>query len=1012
MKNVNSDQAKLSNVVTNEKEDPTMKSNVAEIIRSANILAAKEALRREANEQKAEEREALKEMRSNLRTVTKRERAKIERYRILKINFAAMMGSEGMRLVDKMKAMNEKDDESIDAGRKAYTDLMEYIDNIGMFHVKMEQCRTENTSRSLASDIAGVAYGRTTARIVVVSHNVLNEINCNKKLLGNHNTAEGEKMLDDLSKKILDKLVKVGISVKFSEEDVKAYKVWAATSSQQKTGSVYCGEVEMMRRMAPVINYGVRMVFGESKDTGAEFLKRQALLFTPSVPIVREDGSYVRLRDVIMIDDIEIDRIVSYALRIGMDASFSFVKDKLFSELTNGLKTMFDGQVLSESIPSCQMRGFGIKGFNVCIKGMPHWLAMVYGVINLIEDIDHNFVEYNPNKVLMVKSCWKGSKLGISWSEFVKRAEELTTLCPLLDCLRVVRYADSTEEHKRKLTRQTIQQFMFATDEQLSKLTKGECAKLNSQKRLDGALVKYANLTEKLENRTAIERLYELNPSILCSGLLKQMRKQNWEADLADSAAGRVTAHGAYPYIAMDPVAFLQIVMFGFDPNGEKLGYLAADEINAPDLLDGQKVYAVRYPNNHICGQILTNRHHDIYAPCGDVAIIPYDGFVIDAFDGDFDGDEMSITTDKVVIDMMEETLSKIKVPLILFAHEKAKGNGGNMADQVVTALFNGMKYNKVGVFSNLATKIMQKMALATDRKIKNQLFVDAAFAHVGTILVIDMIKTGFMPTAIEEKLNRLLKAHKEMPWNQRFNRHTTENPYTSIGWDETTLAKTESVCDRLAAQIIDNVDEYSFDDMGLTFDADVMLSKHENLPGNISKGVVTNKWFARLNLANFNGDDKAVLAAIRAKQEVSPKELMKFLWNNYAALNRTMKVECDSESKAAAQKAAYLAMARDCIIELPKTSARWQTYTEDQQINGIVNVFLRDAFELSGHGNGIDVAKKGSYAQFVLSVFSKDILRTVEENLDVPAEERFDNLHKAAEEDELFFDLFADDVE
>lgn len=976
------------------------------IVNSAYNIAARELLRREMNEQKADEREALKLWRSDVRCVSKINKVNIDKYRVLKVNFNALVGRWAKAKIATMQAMDKSNPESIDEGRMAYRELVDHF-NTAKFTVKVNDCRIEMTSRSLASDIAGVAYGRTTDKIIVVNHGVINNLVVDKVLLGG-TASQGEQMIDALSQLILDKLVNNGISIEYDADTTLTYKVWAATSSQQKTGAVYCGEVNMMKSRATAINYGVAMsdIIASGKDTGSEFLKRQALLFTPSIPYVN-----ATLNDVIMLNDIEIDRVVPFALRIGMDATAKFVRNELYSNLTGGLKTMVDGMIMSETIPSSQMRGFGIKGLNLNIEGMPEELKKRLGLeFNMIKDIEGNLVSYDSTKIIMTKSCWKGAKLPVTWSKFVEKANELAITIPYINCLRIVRYSDSTEDHKRTLSRQSNQQFMFATDAQLNKLLRGEIAKLNAEKRLDGALVNFANLTANDKERTALNRLFELNPSILASDKMDQLRKQRWDSDFADVASGRVTVHGSYPYIAMDPVAFLQIVLFGYDPADEQnLGLLAANEINCSELRNGQQVYGVRYPNNHLCGQILTNKADDIYRCCGDVCIISYRGFVIDAYDGDFDGDEMSIITDKIVINMMKDTLDKVRVPLIVFAHEKAKAKPGlSMAKQVSIALFNGMKYNRVGMYSNLATKLIHAMSLAEDRETKNNLFVDAAFAHVGTILVIDMIKTGFMPAAIEEKLNTLKKNFKKMPWNQRFNRHETEKPHDDAAWDEETQSETNDVCDRMARIILNNTNGYTFDKMGIEFDADVMLAHRDDLPNNISKGTLNNLWFTRLNLANFAEDDKAVIKAVREGKEIGPKDLMKFFWQNYASLSRTMSVDTSAE-KRIAQCKAYLDMARSCIMELPKSSTRWATYTEEQQRLGIVNVFLRDAFELSSHGNGIDNLKKGSYAYFVLSVFAEDILRNVEENLNLPDEERWAVIQAASRntcEGEDLFDV------
>ena len=618
--------------------------------------------------------------------------------------------------------------------------------------------KIRSNRRSLASDIAGVEYINGDAyavddKIVMLQHDTYNIVPRSWMLA--QEAADAERRSENLAKNMIYALIRKGVVV-VSKYGEKKYDFWASTSSHQKVGIVYMGEHRMMEKTQRIREFAAsfEQLNAAGGDNGAEYIKRQAVLFTPSAPIYNPvTNAPLTLNDVVMFDEVEITRTANNVAKV--DKNANIVVGDADIDLTQ-----FDGQAVSICgwLRSCQMRGFAIKAF--CVKGDA---AMSFIHPDLQRpDIDGNPVSLEGKAIIMNKSCWKGNKLGYSWAEFVGMANELSKECQFVNMLRVVRWADSAADKSRTLSRQSIQQWITATDAEVDRIISGAVKELNLKKKLSGALMYEAGLGKPDSERTWQEKAIERKPSILCCDAMQQMLKASWMSTRAERASGRIKIKGQYPYIAMDPVAYLQIYLENRDPMDPDLGVLKDGEVNLPHANDGEAFYGVRYPNNFLCGMIFSQKNHPAFADVGDVAILPYYGFSIYRADGDFDGDEMLFTKVKLVVSLMKTVIDKINPPLISFPHDKALRHpvdAKRNAIEIAIALYNGQAFNKVGQYSNVAMKLFSQIAMAEQHPdFMSGLGRTIILAHVATILVIDMVKTGTMPEAIKKAVEEAKK--------------------------------------------------------------------------------------------------------------------------------------------------------------------------------------------------------------------------------------------------------------
>lgn len=845
--------------------------------------------------------------------------------------------------------------------------------------IHQDDGKIRSNRRSLASDIAGVQYivndvFAVDDKIIMLQHDTYNIVPRSWMLA--QEAADAERRSENLAKNMIYALIRKGVVV-VSKYGEKKYDFWASTSSHQKVGIVYMGEHRMMEKTKSIREFAAsfEQLNAAGGDNGAEYIKRQAVLFTPSAPIYNPvTNAPLTLNDVVMFDEVEITRTTNNVAKV--DKNANVVVGNADIDLTQ-----FDGQAVSICgwLRSCQMRGFAIKAF--CVKGDA---AMSFIHPDLQRpDIDGNPVSLEGKAVIMNKSCWKGNKLGYSWAEFVSMANELSKECQFVNMLRVVRWADSAADKSRTLSRQSIQQWITATDAEVDRIISGAVKELNLKKKLSGALMYEAGLGKPESERTWQEKAIERRPSLLCCNAMQQLLSQKWENAKAERASGRIKIKGQYPYIAMDPLAYLQIYLENRDPSDPDLGVLKDGEVNLPHANNGDEFYAVRYPNNFLCGMIFTQKNHSAFADVGDVAILPYHGFSIYRADGDFDGDEMLFTKVKIVVNLMRTVIEKINPPLISFPHDKASRHPVDEkrnAVEIAIALYNGQAFNKVGQYSNVAMKLFSQIAMAEEHPdFMSGIGKTIILAHVATILVIDMVKTGTMPEAIKKIVEEAGQKY-DMPFSQKFVNHA-EVPYWA---DEKCQPANGCVADQIAYRIDQRTGSYEFDTEGVEFVAEDLLAElpEEYSRKNVSKGVLSAELVEKVKAINYREEDVAFIKAIDAGKRVSLKEAMLYFWRNNLAMRRVLIQAGDSKENVKKASEEYYELLREIILSIGD-GKNWISTPEDIRRRIVYNYFMKDAFEINHKNASFEEGeddKKNGYIVFILDVFAREIVEFSDE--------------------------------
>ena len=940
------------------------------------------------------------------RTVDKVESVSIASYKLRFVPASALwlsifkdeLGAVYVTLKDADKAYRTYQDEKTTENRKAFEVARAALNAAfyaleqrvrfealkpGAFVVSADKTNVRSNRRSLASDIAGVCYQHpgdqyyVDSKIVMLHHNTY-EIVPKSWMLGKSNE-EAVARSEFLCKNMIYSLIRKGVDLEFRYETLH-YDFWASSSSHQKVGIAYFGESEMMKATEEIRNFGAgyEQINAAGGDNGAEYIKRQAVLFTPSDPITDPvTGEPLRLRDIAMFKDIDISRKSDNVANVSNNAEITVGEDDI------GM-TMADGQAMAICgwLKSNQMRGYGIKAF--CVKADA---ATQYILPDpTVTDIDGNLIDIASIKIVMTKSCWKGSKLGYTWSQYVAVAERLAETCPGLDYLRCVRWADSAKDRQRYTSRQSTQQWILAMEKELEAMTSGAVRGLELRKTFSGALLYEAALNKPEEDRSAYNRAIEARPMILASEKYQTLLEDAWHNELAERASGRIKIRGMYPYIAMDPVAILQILLEGRDANDPDLGVLSDGQINLPNAEEGKEFYGVRYPNNFLCGMVFKQKNHDAFADVGEVAILPYHGFAIVRADGDFDGDEMLFTPNKLIVRMMKRVIDKINPPLIKFPHAKAERHIVDLKKtrmEIAIALYNGQAFNKVGQYSNVAMKLFSQIDISDENaRFMSGIGREIILAHVATILVIDMVKTGTMPPKIKEAVENCGRQYK-MPYSQRFMDHL-EIPY----WENPRCEEpTRCVADLMALNIVERCGEYTFDSESVEFDGSQLLCKVDSELTSISAGVVSDELYEKIKNYNASDEDNDFLLKVKAHERIGAKEMMLYFWRNKYRLFSALVSSADSFSDVQTAQEEYYAFVREAVLN-HGDKEYWLELDEDTRRRLIYNYFITDAFELGRRGNGIvckdnerqTLKMKALYAQFIVSVFAEDIVNYAKE--------------------------------
>ena len=866
------------------------------------------------------------------------------------------------------------------------TTLKKILDSGAPLHVDKDVATVAHQRQSLLSDICGVLYGvkQVSPSILTVHHNAVNLIK---------NTSVNQKEVDRFGK-ILD-LILVHNGIKFED---KHYVMLSSNNSQLKVGKAVFVLDSVMERIQDALNIAsIEEVNAAGGDNGSEYLKRMAVKATPSAVLFDDEDIPVTVEDIIMMSDVEVERMFKSVFEIDPVSG-----NRNYYKHGNMKVTLFDGQFLifKSWMPSGQYRGYDLKGFGVQATHILETLIN-NGELNP----DQTFVDIDGKvwhvkdlfgKILATKSIWKGNKLGLTWSETVARLMKLSEKYPTIASLRIVRSAASEldiegedqvddliheveEPEIRYMSRQANQQMLYATDSEIQNWVKGSIRHIN--KNMDA--LKFAK--NFAGDNEILKSVVELYPEVLAADQIMYDAHAKYISAMQNAARGRISVHGVYPYICQDPVAMLRILVGCSDPETEK-GILPAYNVFVSNFDNGVELFTVRYPANHIVGKVVRNMKLGIFSEIGDVAVLSVNDDLIVRMDGDFDGDEALFTDDTFVIEQCKRMYSELNIPLITFAHDKAsrfevEADRKNLMNSVAASLYNGQKFNLVGIYSNLACKILAKLNPNSDRNAIRAALQECAYAHVGTILVIDAVKTGKIPEGLSNILNSMNKNNKRMPWNQRFT-GGIHKVWDDPRWD--TRKEGKSVADRIARAVLNgtNNGEFSYDRHGMDFDVRMLMNADYGC--NTFSGKVENEV---LKSIKYDKQDSVVAKDIRADAKVKPQELMLFLFKNAAALERSLSENPDSDDV----RQEYYHTVKEIMMSLDERQNVWQ----------LANSFIANAFEVKRLDDGtvkklksnkvctredateLEIhAEKGRYVRFILNVFADEVLANIRRNM------------------------------
>lgn len=897
----------------------------------------------------------------------------------------------------------------------------EYRENGKKLRIDAAKAKIHNARQSQLTDVISVPYGKTTDMILSFSHAVASIFNQNMAEYLNDDVDEGSKMIDALMEAIVSIATLNGIELKTTDSKGNPryleYKFWNANNSQLKVGKGVALSKEAYERAAEVARAGMtEKEFEELWGNGSDFLKWWSYATTPGAPLMYQ-GKPLTADDVLVVKSIEVVR--KFRNVLVYDPETGKCQLKAVEEIS---RTAFDGQIFFiVPIPSQQLRGaFSFKGFGVCCANddgttMIDETAAREGweIPEFIEDAEGILREWRNYKVICTEDCWKwaGWKFGpekrkFTYTEFRQRMKELTKKYPCANMLYTARIADATEESKRRLTRQSTQQFPFATIDQIAKLGARSINKIKKLSTHEGVIRMMAGLDKPEEERTDFEHLIEVCPELLDHPFTRRAVEDTFNRKVAEAAV-RPEVDGIYPYICEDPVAFFKIVLWKQNPNKTKLGYLNQQQVNVPNEKEGTPLYIVRYPNNYVCGQIKWNHNDDIYRCVGNVMVLSIDGGVLIRADGDTDGDEMCVIRDTVVVEMMMQTINELRPPIIKFPHDKLEKNiirgAEARAKELAHAIVVANKFGpEVGKNSNLATKFMHRVSLAINAGInwKRDLNLkNAIVAHIAAIIAIDLAKTGKMPDWLMTNLNEIKKyAGKKMPWNQRFCKDNKSLPWFSEAWDDITLPESDGVVDRIARYVVDTTDAANYKcPTGDGFDITSILGRREGLIVNGSTGKLENKKVRSLEARNYRtkqtnseGDDEFKLInnlkSDDPEKRIGPHELARFLWRNQASLVYVLQKDGSDKLDQARMQNSYYEFCNELLLNFGGYCSGNKAFAnkpvEIQKKSNLWN-FVTMAFDLENGigckcGGGEDseeaFSKKASFCMFIIKVFAYDL--------------------------------------
>lgn len=897
--------------------------------------------------------------------------------------------------------------------------------------VRFKKGRIVRLNKSAISEVVRVDYEdrKPTNKMMVVEHNIQKLFDFHLAVFSN-DAKIAVQMRDEYQKDIEYHLMHRGVKVLYNDGTFRLYGGAASSSSHQKQEKVLMVEARQMKLNEKFFWFGksLKEFANCTKMLGAEFWKIRANLIRPWMKqFITEDGTVIRMKDVLFVKDVEKIYVIKNGRRIGK-INGSLVHDGEDKEA----KVLGDGAIVSlvKLAFQGQCSGAGLKGFFVDGTSSIETLCKKHGMT--VEEfmklevmgIDGKLHRIGDYKAIAGEGCWKFDKAFSSFVEYMNWLNEMGKAYPSMDALYLLRQSEEIEEEEkvRRLTKTLIQQWMVMSPKEIRTLTKRVRNDLKKAKSFKGSVRKLAALWKSEEDRNDVERLFEEAPWLIANPIIQEYLKEKWYRKLIEAASCKFRTEGQYPYIMQDTVALLEVWVLGLDPNGDNLGVLKGDEVSCADVPDDRELLCVRFPANFLTAMVMKNKACvEAFESCNAVMMISIYSDILIRQDGDVDGDEMCVIYNRLAIGVTKRMNKMFNPPVVLFAHGgKAERHSYESVEAFLKdcsdALWRAKRYDSVGLYANLAMKCAYLANIAEkngDVKLREKYLVWMSAASTGAILAIDQVKGNQVDDSLIAWLDDIQKnvryAFKDIAMEMGFSKQESMTKMAPFAQFYNELAKRrpaarnnflpanpDNYVDMISDIILHDAGSWDEYDMGgVEWNAvaaqDALMNRSMPIGMKVKYGKVTKEmvdllgdnWF-KLTLDNEIDATIETRRKLYPGNEIGLKEFMLLLWRNECSMAYSME-----GSNLFEKKEEYYGTCRE-LLRMFLESGDWVNkyaksfpigyeFAQEERWTIMVNAVVSDALELNG-SNGLD-KNKGSYAMFCLRLFAPELRASLKVN-------------------------------
>ena len=394
-------------------------------------------------------------------------------------------------------------------------------------------------------------------------------------------------------------------------------------------------------------------------------------------------------------------------------------------------------------------------------------LFQLYGKEPVVTDlwgVKHNLVK-EQIEVILTESQLKLNKAYFqSW-------EEYKSLCKQYRREFCVLNEDGGYVDESEIPYQSIQDLFTATDSELECLASKSISTMQNMLTPEGALAALRADRTNVHS-TGFQKALNLLPELLGDAYTQEQVAMLYDNRYRTACSGKLESNGRYRYIVPDPIALFEACLLGIQPKG----VIRAGEVWQRNLTSGHKVDVLRSPHmystEHCIRKVAQYRRAFEFLDSSALYISVFD-LTARQLMCDYDGDIALVVDDPNLVSTAEHCIKDADAGILYYNAQKANKKPLN-DDAIVEAIFNASDFNKIGIYSLYAVKL-----LATDNPNMKVLAMLAAAGNYS----IDAVKTGAaieLPQGIEKALRKLDK-----PAWWKYAHQTEDHPYSDTEyWD------------------------------------------------------------------------------------------------------------------------------------------------------------------------------------------------------------------------------------